>query len=63
MSVIGQDPARDKKARRIIYGGFSGYVAIINFLGSCMGVPQQVAYQNNRRKKFEEYKQLALTTI
>ena len=50
-SVIGQDPVRDRKARKIIYGGFSGYVALINFLGNCMGTPSMASYQNNRKKK------------
>lgn len=32
MSVIGLNPERDKKARLIIYGGFSGYCALLGFL-------------------------------
>ena len=51
MSIIGQNPERDKKAHRIIYGGFSCYVALINFLGSCMGAPPMASYHNNRKKK------------
>lgn len=51
MSVIGTNPSRDKKAHRIIYGGFSGYVALLNFLGGCMGAPPMVSALNNRRKK------------
>lgn len=51
MSVIGLDPKRDKRAHKIIYGGFSGYVALVNFLGSCMGAPPMVSRMNNRSKK------------
>ncbi len=51
MSIIGLDPQRDKKAHRIIYSGFSGYVAFLNFLGGCMGVPPNISAVNNRRKK------------
>lgn len=51
MSVIGQDPARDKKAHKIIFGGFSGYVALLNFLSGCMGMPSTISAVNNRKKK------------
>lgn len=47
MSIIGLDPKRDKRAHQIIYGGFSGYVALVNFLGSCMGAPPMVSRMNN----------------
>lgn len=39
MSIIGQDPERDKKAHDIIYHGMSIYTGFLSFLGSCMGVP------------------------
>ncbi len=51
MSVIGLDPARDKKARAIIYGGFSGYVALLNFLSRCIGCPSTASIATNIRKK------------
>ncbi len=51
MSVIGIDPKRNKRARTIIYGGFSGYVALLNFFGGCMGLPSTINAVNNRKKK------------
>lgn len=51
MSVIGIDPKRDKRARAIIYGGFSGYVALLNLLAGCFGTPPQASVMVNRKKK------------
>lgn len=48
MSVIGLNPERDKKARLIIYGGFSGYCALLGFLADLnMGQGNMLNRQKN----------------
>lgn len=37
MSIIGQNPERDKWAKRIIYGGGTGYFALLGVLASLAG--------------------------
>ncbi len=53
MSVIGLNPERDKKARLIIYGGFSGYCALLGFLAD-LNMGQGIMM--NRRKKYYQDK-------
>lgn len=38
MSVLGQNPDRDKKAHDIIYGGMSVYVGALKVAASFMGI-------------------------
>lgn len=51
MSVLGQNPERDKKAHKIIYQGFSAYTMLLNFIAGSLGAPTGASIAVNRRKK------------
>lgn len=51
MNIIGQDPKRDKKAHRIIYGSYYALSGVLSVVKSCMGVPGNIGSQSEVRKQ------------
>lgn len=51
MNIIGQEPKRDKKAHRIIYGSYYALSGVLSVVKSCMGVPGNIGSLSEVKKQ------------